>query len=211
MEKVSLLQDQIADAAVALFREKGYEGVSVGEICAAAGIARSSFYRAFSCKNDIIRRIFEHTDANAMVSVEELLAAENDFDRMWIIGDRYISLSRSLGSELSSTFMCMTSRGEIDLLALGHSVDSWFIRLTRNCQKTCLIRSSEPAEFLGPLMVDMVYHELYVWSMRKGNYPIRARARRVTEVLVDLAPEYRWTEQQLAEADSVGTRIAGDS
>ena len=201
MEKVSLLQDQIADAAVQLFREKGYEGVSVGEICAAAGIARSSFYRAFSCKNDIIRRIFEHTDANAMVSVEELLAAENDFDRMWIIGDRYISLSRSLGPELSSTFMCMTSRGEIDLLALGHSVDSWFIRLTRSCQKTGLIRSREPAELLGPLMVDMVYHELYVWAARKGNYPIRARARRVTEVLVDLAPEYRWTEQQLAEAD----------
>ena len=201
MEKVSLLQDQIADAAVALFREKGYEGVSVGEICAAAGIARSSFYRAFSCKNDIIRRIFEHTDANAMVSVEELLAAENDFDRMWIIGDRYISLSRSLGPALSNTFMCMTSQGEIDLLALGHSVDSWFIRLTRNCQKTGLIRSREPAELLGPLMVDMVYHELYVWGMRRGNYPIRARSRRVTEALVDLAPEYRWTEQQLAEAD----------
>ena len=201
MEKVSLLQDQIADAAVRLFREKGYEGVSVGEICAAAGIARSSFYRAFSCKNDIIRRLFEHTDANAMVSVEELLAAENDFDRMWIIGDRYISLSRSLGPELTNTFMCMTSRGEIDLLALGHSVDSWFIRLTRNCQKTGLIRSREPAELLGPLMVDMVYHELYVWGMRRGNYPIRARSRRVTEALVDLAPEYRWTEQQLAEAD----------
>lgn len=201
MEKVSLLQDQIADAAVKLFREKGYEGVSVGEICSAAGIARSSFYRAFSCKNDIIRRLFEHTDANAMVSVEELLAAENDFDRMWIIGDRYISLSRSLGPELTNTFMCMTSRGEIDLLALGHSVDSWFIRLTRNCQKTGLIRSREPAELLGPLMVDMVYHELYVWGMRRGNYPIRARSRRVTEALVDLAPEYRWTEQQLAEAD----------
>lgn len=201
MEKVSLLQDKIADAAVGLFRDRGYETVSVGDICAAAGVARSSFYRAFSCKNDIIRRIFEHTDANSIVSVEELLAAENDFDRMWIIGDRYISLSRSLGPELSSTFMCMTARGEIDLLALGHSVDSWFIRLTRNCQKTGIICSKEPAELIGPLMVDMVYHELYVWSMRKGNYPIRARARLVTEALVNLAPEYRWTEQQRAEAD----------
>ena len=201
MEKVSLLQDKIADAAVGLFRDRGYETVSVGDICAAAGVARSSFYRAFSCKNDIIRRIFEHTDANSIVSVEELLAAENDFDRMWIIGDRYISLSRSLGPELSNTFMCMTARGEIDLLALGHSVDSWFIRLTRNCQKTGIIRSREPAELLGPLMVDMVYHELYVWGMRKGNYPIRARARLVTETLVNLAPEYRWTEQQRAEAD----------
>ena len=201
MEKVSLLQDKIADAAVGLFRDRGYETVSVGDICAAAGVARSSFYRAFSCKNDIIRRIFEHTDANSIVSVEELLAAENDFDRMWIIGDRYISLSRSLGPELSNTFMCMTARGEIDLLALGHSVDSWFIRLTRNCQKTGIIRSREPAELLGPLMVDMVYHELYVWGMRKGNYPIRARARLVTETLVNLAPEYRWTQQQRAEAD----------
>ena len=201
MEKVSLLQDKIADAAVGLFRDRGYETVSVGDICAAAGVARSSFYRAFSCKNDIIRRLFEHTDANSIVSVEELLAAENDFDRMWIIGDRYISLSRSLGPELSNTFMCMTARGEIDLLALGHSVDSWFIRLTRNCQKTGIIRSREPAELLGPLMVDMVYHELYVWGMRKGNYPIRARARLVTETLVNLAPEYRWTEQQRAEAD----------
>ena len=201
MEKVSLLQDKIADAAVGLFRDRGYETVSVGDICAAAGVARSSFYRAFSCKNDIIRRIFEHTDANSIVSVEELLAAENDFDRMWIIGDRYISLSRSLGPELSNTFMCMTARGEIDLLALGHSVDSWFIRLTRNCQKTGIIRSKEPAELLGPLMVDMVYHELYVWGMRKGNYPIRARARLVTETLVNLAPEYRWTQQQRAQAD----------
>ena len=201
MEKVSLLQDKIADAAVVLFRDRGYETVSVGDICAAAGVARSSFYRAFSCKNDILRRIFEHTDANSIVSVEELLAAENDFDRMWIIGDRYISLSRSLGPELSNTFMCMTARGEIDLLALGHSVDSWFIRLTRNCQKTGIIRSREPAELIGPLMVDMVYHELYVWGMRKGNYPIRARARLVTEALVNLAPEYRWTEQQRAEAD----------
>ena len=201
MEKVSLLQDKIADAAVGLFRDRGYETVSVGDICAAAGVARSSFYRAFSCKNDIIRRIFEHTDANSIVSVEELLAAENDFDRMWIIGDQYISLSRSLGPELSSTFMCMTARGEIDLLALGHSVDSWFIRLTRNCQKTDIIRSREPAELIGPLMVDMVYHELYVWGMRKGNYPIRARARLVTETLVNLAPEYRWTEQQRAQAD----------
>ena len=201
MEKVSLLQDKIADAAVGLFRDRGYETVSVGDICAAAGVARSSFYRAFSCKNDIIRRIFEHTDANSIVSVEELLAAENDFDRMWIIGDRYISLSRSLGPELSNTFMCMTARGEIDLLALGHSVDSWFIRLTRNCQKTGIIRSREPAELIGPLMVDMVYHELYVWGMRKGNYPIRARARLVTETLVNLAPEYRWTQQQRAAAD----------
>ena len=143
------LQSQIADAAVRCFRSLSYETVSVNDICKEAGVARSSFYRVFSSKKDVIAYLFEHTDKNQIVTVEELLSAENDFDRMWIIGDRYISLSKELGVEFNAAMMSMTVSGEIDLLSLGHSVDSWFIRLTRNCQKTGIIRSMEPPELLG--------------------------------------------------------------
>lgn len=201
MEQGSKLKRTIADAAVRCFCEKGYDEVSVNDICKEAGVARSSFYRVYSNKMDPIRYVLEHTDANAIVSIEELLAAPNDFDRMWIIGDRYISICKTFGPELNATFMSMAARGEFDLLSLGHSVDAWFIRLTRSCQKTGIIRSAEPAELLGPLMVDMVYHVIYTWAAKKGNYPVRARSRRITEALVDLAPEYRWTEAQLAAAD----------
>ena len=67
------------------FRAKGYDEISVNDICREADIARSTFYRVFSNKKDVIRYLFEHTDANSIVSIEELLAARNDFDRMWII------------------------------------------------------------------------------------------------------------------------------
>ena len=201
MEKVSLLQDKIADAAVGLFRDRGYETVSVGDICAAAGVARSSFYRAFSCKNDIIRRIFEHTDANSIVSVEELLAAENDFDRMWIIGDRYISLCKELGAPFVTTLTRLSLEGEIDMLSLAHSVDKWFVRLTRNCQQSGIILSREAPEILGPLFADAVYQIIYTWCCRGGNFPVRARARQVTEMIANVAPEYRWTKEQLDNAD----------
>ena len=201
MENSSKLKRVITDAAVRCFRARGYDEVSVNDICQEAGVARSSFYRVFSNKKDTIRYLLEHTDANQIVSIEELLAAPNDFDRMWLIGDRYISICKTLGPELNATFMSMAVRGEFDLLALGHSVDAWFIRLTRSCQKIGIIRSTEPAELIGPLMVDMVYHEIYAWSAAGGKYPLRARARRVTEALVDLAPEYRWTQKQLDAAD----------
>ena len=197
----SELQRKIAEAATRCFRAKGYDDVSVNDICAEAGIARSSFYRAFSCKNDVIRYLFAHTDTNSIVSIEELLSAENDFDRMWIIGDRYITLSMELGPEFTAAMMSMTANGEIDLLRLGHSVDSWFIRLTRNCQKTGVIRSTEPAEELGPLFVDTVYQIIYDWCSRKGRFPMRATARRRTELIANVAPEYRWTPEQLKNAD----------
>ena len=201
MDSGSKLKSKIAEAGIELFRTEGYEKVSVNDICEAAGVARSSFYRVFAGKKDLIRYLFEHTDANSIVSVEELLAAENDFDRMWIIGDRYITLARQLGPELMSSIMSLALQGDIDLLSLGHSVDAWFIRLTRNCQKTGLIRSREPPELLGPLMVDMVYHAIYEWAARKGRFPVRARSRRITEALVDLAPEYRWKQERLDAAD----------
>ena len=201
MENSGKLKRVLTDAAVRCFRERGYDDVSVNDICREAGVARSSFYRVFSCKKDTVRYLLEHTDTNSIVSIEELLAAHNDFDRMWLIGDRYISICKSMGPELNATFMSMAVRGEFDLLALAHSVDAWFIRLTRSCQKTGIILSTEPAELIGPLLADMVYHEIYAWSANRGNYPLRERARRVTEALVNLAPEYRWSEAQLAAAD----------
>ena len=195
------LQSRISAAAMRCFRARGYDDVSVAVICEEADVARSTFYRVFSGKKDVIRYLFEHTDTNSIVSVEELLAAQNDFDRMWIIGDRYISLSEQLGPKFCGTLMGMTISGEIDLLALGHSVDAWFIRLTRNCQQTGIIRSKEPPELLGPLFVDIVYHFLYEWCSRGGRYPVRARSRQITEMVADVAPEYRWSAEQLENAD----------
>lgn len=200
-ETSPVLADQIAAAAVRCFRASGYDSVSVNDICREASVARSTFYRVFSCKKDVITYLFEHTDKNQIVTVEELLSAENDFDRMWIIGDRYISLSRELGAEFTAVMMRMTVSGEINLLDLGHSVDDWFIRLTRNCQKTGVIRSKEPPELLGPLFVDLVYQMIYTWCSKKGDFPLRARSRQMSEMIADVAPEYRWTAEQLARAD----------
>ena len=195
------LRSRITEAAMRCFCAKGYDEVSVNDICLEAGIARSTFYRAFPDKKGVIRTLFEYTDANSIVSVEELLAAQNDFDRMWIIGDRYISLCKKLGVPFVTALMKLSLDGEIDMLSLAHSVDKWFIRLTRNCQQSGIILSSEPPELLGPLFADTVYQILYAWCCRNGNYPVRARARQMTELMANVAPRYRWTTEQRANAD----------
>ena len=197
----SELRGRITEAAVRCFRAKGYDEISVNDICRETGIARSTFYRVFSNKKDVIRYLFEHTDANSIVSIEELLAARNDFDRMWIIGDRYISLCKELGVPFITTLTRLSLEGEIDMLSLAHSVDKWFVRLTHNCQQSGIILSREAPEILGPLFVDAVYQIIYAWCCRGGDYPVRSRARQVTEMIANVAPEYRWTKEQLERTD----------
>ena len=193
-EMNSKLAGTITAAAIKLFRENGFDEVSVNEICRDAGIARSSFYRVFSNKKEIIRYVLENTQGRSVVGIGDIVSAENDFERMWRIGDRYISIVLEFGPKLIGALMRMELEGELDMLSMVHSVDDWFIGLTRNCQQAGTIRNMAPPEILGPMGVDTVYKITYDWCSKNGQLPIRALSRRATEILYDLAPEYRWPE-----------------
>lgn len=191
----------IAEAAIRCFRKQGYHSVSVQDICDEAGIVRSTFYRMFSGKKEIVAFLMENTDANQIVRLEDLLMAANDYERMWLIGDRYISLAEQFGPKVIGALFEMELEGELDMLGMVSSIYDWFIRLTANCQKTGIIRNPEPAELLGPGLAEIVYHQVYIWAARGGDFPLRARSRRMGEMIADLAPEYRWSEEQYRQAD----------
>jgi AcrR family transcriptional regulator len=59
---------QVAEMAIELFVERGYEETTIDDICAVAGISRSSFFRYFHSKEDVLRH--EVTDRG-----ESLLSA----------------------------------------------------------------------------------------------------------------------------------------
>lgn len=49
-----LTRVEVADVAVRLFHERGYEATSATEIAEAAGVSRSTFFRQFGSKDDVI-------------------------------------------------------------------------------------------------------------------------------------------------------------
>jgi TetR/AcrR family transcriptional regulator, transcriptional repressor for nem operon len=59
-EQMAENRHRILDAASRLFREKGFEAVSVAEVMKAAGLTHGGFYGHFSSKDDLIAQTLAH-------------------------------------------------------------------------------------------------------------------------------------------------------
>lgn len=59
-EQVAINRQQILEAASRLFRERGYEAVTVADVMSAAGLTHGGFYGYFKSKDDLVAQTLAH-------------------------------------------------------------------------------------------------------------------------------------------------------
>jgi AcrR family transcriptional regulator len=96
----------IAEAALALFRERGYEAATMRDIAKRAGVSTGSAYYYFSSKEELIKEFYARNQAAHLAACRRLLATETD-------------LSARLGG---------TARALVDVLAPYHSFAATFYK-----------------------------------------------------------------------------------
>lgn len=79
-EQMAINRERILTEAARLFREKGFDGVSVAEVMNAAGLTHGGFYGHFASKDDLIAEAVAHMMANgAKPSTADLAAFVNAY------------------------------------------------------------------------------------------------------------------------------------
>ena len=183
---------KIVRTAIKLFNEKGYENVSVSEICKKTGIYRSSFYNVFSCKEDILIAIHKDTTRRIDISATALLEAENDFERLWVLSEQFLKVYMDLGYGSSSYIFVMELAENYDIVdTIQNDLFKWH-KLIESSQKQGLIRNQSDAKELQRQIVYLGLFNLYEWCRSKGQMDMRMGCRRSLETLLDAAPECRW-------------------
>src|SRR6202451_3860100 len=67
-------RERIIDAAGALFREKGFNGIGVADIMKAADLTHGGFYGHFTSKNDLVAQASRRAMARAAINWEKVVA-----------------------------------------------------------------------------------------------------------------------------------------
>ena len=192
------VKENIAKCAIELFKSEVYDSVSVNEICEKANVSRSVFYTMFKGKRGILDYVVSKPQQNDDEGFRRFADAENDFERIWQLFERFIFIALDFGPKLTSRLFIMQFESPQGIRDAVHALDDLFATLAKNCAKNGIIDTEEPPEVLSRIATDLIIHELYVWCSQNGNFSLRERARQYAEIAYHVKPQYRMTPEQRA-------------
>lgn len=192
------VKENIAKCVIELFKSEGYDSVSVNEICEKANVSRSVFYTMFKGKRGILDYVVSKPQKNDDEGFRRFADAENDFERIWQLFERFIFIALDFGPKLTSRLFIMQFESPQGIRDAVHALDELFATLAKNCAKNGIIDTEEPPEVLSRIATDLIIHELYVWCSQNGNFSLRERARQYAEIAYHVKPQYRMTPEQRA-------------
>ena len=177
--------------ALGLFTERGYDNVSVKDICEAANIPRSSFYLLFADKADIMTHLLQSVKQNFYQEMPEFIRAENDFERIWFLTNSYVKYAELFGLEIIKQYFIMEIKGITQFFRIIEDFSDWLIQLLTNCQHQGIIRNMTDPLILLPMQYNLCKAQLLDWVCKNGSFPLQATMRSTLEKFLDVAPEYR--------------------
>ena len=192
------VKENIAKCAIELFKSEVCDSVSVNEICEKANVSRSVFYTMFKGKRGILDYVVSKPQQNDDEGFRRFADAENDFERIWQLFERFIFIALDFGPKLTSRLFIMQFESPQGIRDAVHALDDLFATLAKNCAKNGIIETEEPPELLSRIATDLIIHELYVWCSQNGNFSLRERARQYAEIAYHIKPQYRMTPEQRA-------------
>lgn len=143
-------EQAILSSAICLMREKGFDQVSVRDICAHAGITTGAFYHHFRSKNELLDRGFAPLD---QYMEQEMTGHEKEppLDRLRRILTAYANFMEAIGGALIARYYQQRlSKSSM------HSMDS--SRFTLRAMRDCFQQLQEKAETALPFPPQWTAH-----------------------------------------------------
>lgn len=169
--KTSETQQIIFDTAMRLMSEKGFQGTTVREICACAGIPIGTFYNCYRSKVDILKRIYDDGDAYIQRSMAEDADACGALDRLRSFAVRYTQLNEQTGIDVLRVLFYPSNAW----FSIERPMQQYVRRFVEDGQRSGEIRGDLSAHQIVENLFDILRGVCYNWCVCDGSFDLAQR------------------------------------
>ncbi len=183
------MQQKLINISLALFKEKGYEQVTINEICAAAQVTKPTFYYHLKSKDDILITFYNEIAQDLTDCFLTVLSSNNHWEQFYMLFVSLINQTSRLGADLVSQMHRINlkgSYGEFDLV--GH-LSKFATIIIERAQANGQIRAKgSPAELYRAAAYLFLGCE-YTWCLKAGALDWNTEFFAPLELLLDVDPK----------------------
>jgi AcrR family transcriptional regulator len=179
---------KLVRAAARLWSEKGYDSTTVEEICAAAGVGRTTYYLYFDSKERLLVELTLATASGVAADVEAALGAGTVDEQLRAFVDGLVRRMESVPKSLAALVMGhVAPRAVQSRPAKGGAVlfDDILADIMREAQRRGEIRADVDTREIGDVLGGMTMDALQRWAGDSSARSLRDRLQLRIDLVLD--------------------------
>jgi len=185
------MKAQIVQAGGQLFKQKGYDAVTVNDICQACNITKPTFYYHIKSKQDILLHLYDVIIENLTPILLEMLHSSSSWDQIILLFDHLINNITTLGADLNSQLLIVNLQRKEQALHLRKPLEEIANDIIATGQKSGQFRNENEAASLYKAAAYMFTGYEYMWCTLRGQFNWREEFFNSLEALLDVDPTLR--------------------
>jgi hypothetical protein len=179
---------------VDLIKEKGYDSVTLNDICTAASISKNTFYYYFKSKEELLLQFYS-TPMDAIISnLTSILMEENSVDQFWKLIEPMLDFIVENGTEITKRMLFALTNQNIDpynISGFRQDRNDVGVKIIERAQSSGeIINSSDPVLLFNNVQAQTIGVIIF-WCTQKGEFDFKNAVRLAIEVCLDVKPELR--------------------
>lgn len=172
-------QERIRECALSLFKEKGYDNVTVVQICEAAGITKRTFYYHFDSKEQLLSGITEYLGVKAEQLLASLASQQTNVGTLWALMSTYSINSANYGPGIVRQIYVNMVQGKADeRFPYSMYLYNTVVNSIANAQRAGEISNIGKPEDVAFVLYHTFRSVTITWAAENGEFDLQKEFRR---------------------------------
>lgn len=179
-------KEVIFQTALTLIQEKGYDNVTLSEICRASGIVKNTFYYYFHSKDEILIEFYRRSSTLSVEQMAHIMSLENYYEQLWEIDRAHIAFMESTGIKLMRQLYAVNLTGEkakFEMEHLGDEITTLELGLIKKAQQAGQIKNPCSPKDLLLAKNEMIYGAVMRWCIIQQETDILKEIKHCYDIL----------------------------
>lgn len=175
----SKTKEFIRETAIKLFKEYGYEKVTIQQICKACQITKRTFYYHFESKSALLTGLNDYLGMHAENLLSTVVSQKNNVETLWTLMRVYCENSQSYGHHLIKQLYIQSLEESSTHFPTDMYLYPIAVQLIKNAQEKKEIQNQNNADDIAFSLYHGLRSVSITWAFENGSYDLVSEFKRV--------------------------------